>query len=281
MKYLKRFNEELKPQVYRSAARAILKSKLPPQTKPGELSKIIRSPDKPESVSDETWKRVTKLRSHSDEIERKQNLIKWKDNLQDYLLFGSSKLRIANPKNSKQLVGDFAFYISFDELSFEDNYQEQRDNEDGVIKMGIPLFVGIIPTSEDLIEQCDEVVPEPEFDNGFYWAMCVSIDFEIDGDNLTFTGIDIDNYDTGMTGDISFVDKPSARRFLQLLKNIFSKVDLNYPSGYTDETNFYKKLEQVILIRQGFSADYGFNLEQVSDFIQAQISSGLADKISE
>jgi hypothetical protein len=187
MKYLKRFNEELKPQVYRSAARAILKSKLPPQTKPGELSKIIRSPDKPESVSDETWKRVTKLRSHSDEIERKQNLIKWKDTLQDYLLFGTSKLKITNPENNEELVGDFALYINFDELAFEDSYEYERQNAGGKIKSSIPFFVGIIPTSEDLIEECEEIIPEPEFDNGFYWGMCVSIHFEIDGDNLTGT----------------------------------------------------------------------------------------------
>lgn len=280
MKYLKRFNEELKPQVYRSAARSILQSKLPP-TGPGELTKIIRSPEKPKSVSDDTWQRVTKLRSHADEMERKQELIKWKDTLQDYLLFGTSKLKITNPENNEELVGDFALYINFDELAFEDSYEYERQNADGKIKSSIPFFVGIIPTSEELIEECDEVIPEPEFDNGFYWGMCVAIHFEIDGDNLTFTGLDVDDYDSGMTGEVSFADKPSARKFLLLLKNMFSNPDLNYPSGYTDETNAYKKLEQVILIRQAFSTDYGFRLEQVADFIQAQIKSGLADKISE
>jgi hypothetical protein len=280
MKYLKRFNEELRPQVYRSAARGILQSKLSP-TGPGELTKIIRSPEKPKSVSDEAWQRVTKLRSHADEMEKKQQLIKWKDTLQDYLPFGTSKLKITNPENNEELVGDFALYINFDELAFEDSYEYERQNVDGKIKSSIPFFVGIIPTSEDLIEECEEVIPEPEFDNGFYWGMCVAIHFEIDGDNLTFTGLDVDDYDSGMTGEVSFADKPSARKFLLLLKNMFSNPGLNYPSGYSDETNAYKKLEQVILIRQSFSADYGFSLEQVADFIQAQIKSGLADKISE
>ena len=280
MKYLRKFNEELKPQAYRSAARGILKSKLPP-TGPGELTKIIRSPEKPKSVSDETWQRVTKLRSHADEMEKKQQLIKWKDTLQDYLLFGTSKLKITNPENNEELVGDFSLFIQFDELAFEDSYEYERQNADGKIKSSIPFFVGIIPTSEDLIEECEEVIPEPEFDNGFYWGMCVSISFEIDGDNLTLTGLDVDDYDSGMTGEVSFADKPSARKFLLLLKNMFSNPGLNYPSGYSDETNAYKKLEQVMLIRQAFSADYGFSLEQVADFIQAQIKSGLADKISE
>ena len=271
MKYLRRFNEELQPQVYRSAARSILKSKLPP-TGPGELTKILRGTEKPKSVSGDTWQRVTKLRSHADEMEKKQQLIKWKDTLQDYLLFGTSKLKITNPENNEELVGDFSLFIQFDELAFEDSYEYERQNADnqpissicgsGKIKSSIPFFVGIIPTSEDLIEECEEVIPEPEFDNGFYWGMCVAIHFEIDGDNLTLTDISVDNYDTGMTGDVSFADKPSARKFLLLLKNIFSNPSLNYPSGYTDETNFYKKLEQV------------------GDFIQAKIREGLADKIS-
>lgn len=278
MKYLKRFNEELEPQVYRSAAREILKSKIH-KTGPGELSKILRGTEKPKSVSGDTWQRVTKLRSHADEMEKKQQLIKWKDTLQDYLLFGTSKLKITNPENNKELVGDFALFIQFDELAFEDNYEYERGQDDK-FKSSIMFFVGIIPTSEELIDQCEEVIPEPEFGNGFYWGMGVSIDFEIDGDNVTFTGLDVDDYDSGMTGEVSFADKPSARKFLLLLKNIFSNPSLNYPSGYTDETNFYKKLEQVILIRQSFSADYGFSLEQVGDFIQAKIREGLADKIS-
>lgn len=278
MKYLRRFNEELKPQVYRSAAREILKSKIP-KTGPGDLTKILRGTEKPKSVSSDTWQRVTKLRSHADEMERKQELTKWRDILQDYLLFGKSKLKITNPENGKELVGDFALYINFDELAFEDNYEYERGQGDK-FKSSIPFFVGIIPTSEELINQCEEVIPEPEFDNGFYWGICVSIDFEIDGDNLTLTGLDVGDYDSGMTGEVSFADKPSARKFLLLLKNIFSNPSLNYPSGYTDETNSYKKLEQVILIRQGFSSDYGFSLEQVGDFIQAKIREGLADKIS-
>jgi hypothetical protein len=280
MKYLKRFNEELRPQVYRSAARGILKSKIP-QTGPGELTKILRGDEKPKTVSSDTWQRVSNLRSHADEMEKKQNLIKWRETLQDYLPFGTSKLKITNPENNKELVGDFSLFIQFDELAFEDSYEYERQNADGKIKSSIPFFVGIIPASEELINQCEEVIPEPEFDNGFYWGMCVAIHFEIDGDNVTFTGLDVDDYDSGMTGEVSFVDKPSARKFLLLLKNMFSNADLNYPSGYTDETNAYKKLEQVILIRQSFSADYGFSLEQVADFIQAQIKSGLADKISE
>ena len=97
--------------------------------------------------------------------------------------------------------------------------------------------------------------------------MCVSIHFEIDNDNLTFTGLDVDDYDSGMTGEVSFADKPSARKFLLLLKNMFSNPDLNYPSGYTDQTNFYKKLEEVVLARAGFSVDYGVDLSTFADYI--------------
>ena len=78
MKYLKRFNEELKPGTYFSAARKL--------TKLGDAG------------------RASKLKEWGEKIEIKDNLIKWKENLQTYSPFGIFKLNIVNPKNGKKLT---------------------------------------------------------------------------------------------------------------------------------------------------------------------------------
>jgi hypothetical protein len=241
MKYLKKFNEELKPGTYFSAAR--------------KLKKLGHTD------------RASELEDWGYNVESRENLVKWRDNLQDYSPFGLFKVKISG-KKGQQLVGDFALFIQFDELAFEDSYEYLRqENGDNIKGLSIPMFIGVVPTSEDLISKCEEVMPEPEFGNGFYWGMFASIGFDIVNGKLVFTNFGLDSYDTGMSGNVSFADRSSAGRFKMLLKNIFTNPDLNYPSGYTDQTNFYKKLEEVVLAGAGLSVDYGVDLSTFADYI--------------
>lgn len=242
MKYLKKFNEELKPTTYFSAAR--------------KLKKIGHSG------------RAEDLQKWGEKMQDKENLVKWKDTLQDYAPFGIFKINIENDETKKEVTGDFALFLQFDELAFEDNYEYEKSQDPNNIKdISILFFIGLIPTSEELKNECDQVVPEPEFDNGFYWGMCFSIEFEVVNGDLKIKGYNFDDYDSGMTGMVSFADRASAGKFKMLLKSIFSNPNLGYPSSYTDEPDMYKKMEQVILIRQSFSSDYGFELSQVAEFI--------------
>lgn len=241
MKYLKKFNEELRTGTYFSAAR--------------KLKKLGHTD------------RASELEDWGNKVESRENLVKWRDVLQDYSPFGLFKVKISG-KKGQQLVGDFALFIQFDELAFEDSYEYQRQGDvDNIKGLSIPMFIGLVPTSEDLITKCEEVMPEPEFGCGFYWGMFVSIGFDIVNGKLVFTNLGLDSYDTGMSGDVGFADRASAGRFKMLLKNIFSNPDLNYPSGYTDEQNSYRKLEQVILIQSSFSIDYGVDLSTFADYI--------------
>ena len=241
MKYLKKFNEELRTGTYFSAAR--------------KLKKLGHTD------------RASELEDWGNKVESRENLVKWRDVLQDYSPFGLFKIKISG-KKGQQLVGDFALFIQFDELAFEDSYEYERQQDaDNIKGLSIPMFIGLVPTSEDLITKCEEVMPEPEFGCGFYWGMFVSIGFDIVNGKLVFTNLGLDSYDTGMSGDVGFADRASAGRFKMLLKNIFSNPDLNYPSGYTDEQNSYRKLEQVILIQSSFSIDYGVDLSTFADYI--------------
>jgi hypothetical protein len=100
--------------------------------------------------------------------------------------------------------------------------------------------------------------------------MSCGIDFKVQNGQVILDKFTLEDYDENLSGNVSFADRSSANKFKNLLKSIFSNPELNYPSGYTDVDYMYQKLEQVILIRQGFSSDYGFELKQAADFINTQ-----------
>jgi hypothetical protein len=245
MKYLKRFNEELKPSTYSSAARKL--------TKLGHTD------------------RAAELKSWAQETERKEELIKWKQEIQTYSPFGIYKMNIVNPYSGEKFTADFALDISFDADSFGDNFEyEKRKDPNNINDVSLSFFVGLIPTSEDVLRKCEEVMPEPEFGNGMFWGMFCGVDFKVVKGKVVIEKFALDNYDENISGEISFANRSSANKFKTLLKNIFTSPELNYPSGYHDADSLYQKLEQVILVQQAFSSDYGFELKDFADFISAQ-----------
>jgi len=245
MKYLKRFNEELKPRTYMNAAKKL--------TDLGHTD------------------RANTLKDWANESEKREDMIKWKERLQEYSPFGIYKVNVANPESGEKFTGDFYLDINFDELAFEDNFEyEKQKDPNNISEVSIFFFVGLIPTSEEVLKKCEEVMPEPEFGNGMYWGMSCGLDFKVQSGEVIFEKFTLDDYDESLSGNVSFADRASAGKFKNLLKSIFSNPDLNYPSGYTDADSIYQKLEQVILIQQGFSSDYGFELKNVADFINTQ-----------
>ena len=242
MKYLKRFNEELNPRTYLSAAKKLT---------------AIGHTDRANALKD--W---------AGETEKREEMTKWKEQLQNYSPFGIYKMNVVNPETGEKLTADFALDVNFDELAFEDSFEfEKQKDPNNVSGVNIFFFIGLIPTSEELIKKCEEIMPEPEFGNGMFWGMCFGIDFKVQNGEVIFDKFNLDDYDDNLSGNVSFADRASAGKFKNLLKSIFTNPDLNYPSGYTDAASLYEKLEQVILIRQGFSSDYGFELKNVADFI--------------
>lgn len=242
MKYLKRFNEELKSSTYNSASRKL--------TKLGHTD------------------RAAELKNWAQETERREEMIKWKERLQAYSPFGIYKMNVVNPESGEKFTADFALDVNFDADSFADNFEyEKQKDPDNINDVSLSFFIGLIPTSEELIKKCEEVMPESEFGNGMFWAMFCGVDFKVENAQVVIEKFAIDNYDENLSGEISFADRASANKFKTLLKKIFTSPELNYPSGYTDANSLYEKLEQVILVQQGFSADYGFDLKSVADFI--------------
>lgn len=245
MKYLKRFNEELRPRTYLSAAK--------------KLTDIGHTD------------RANTLKDWAEQTERREEITKWKERLQEYSPFGTYKVNVVNPETEEKFTADFALDINFDELSFEDSFEWEKEKDpNNVSGVNIFFFIGLIPTSEEILKKCEEIMPEPEFGNGMYWGMSCGIDFKVQNGQVILDKFTLEDYDENLSGNVSFADRSSANKFKTLLKNIFSNPELNYPSGYTDVEYMYQKLEQVILIQQGFSSDYGFELKNVADFINTQ-----------
>jgi hypothetical protein len=250
MKYLKRFNEELKPRTYMNAAKKL--------TDLGHTD------------------RANTLKDWANESEKREDMIKWKERVQEYSAFGTYKVNIVNPDLinppfGEKYTGDFYLDINFDELAFEDNFEYEKEKDPNNINgVGIFFFIGLIPTSEEVLKKCEEVMPDAEFGNGMFWGMSCGIDFKVENGQVILEKFTLEDYDENLSGNVSFADRASAGKFKNLLKSIFSNPDLNYPSGYTDADSIYQKLEQVILIQQGFSSDYGFELKNVADFINTQ-----------
>jgi hypothetical protein len=234
MKYLKKFNEELKTQTYMSAAR--------------KLDKMGHTD------------RAADLKSWANKMESDENFTKWKEKLNEFSKFGTFKMNVVNPESGEKLVGDFAIDIHFDEMSFEDSAGDYEGS--------FGFFMGIIPTSEELLSKCEEIMPDPELGNGFYWASIFSIDYQIDRNKeVKLTKWNLFNYDENLSGEVSFADRQSAQKFKNLLKRCITDREFDYPSGYNNARNMQEVMERSILVSQSFSSDYGFELESIAEYI--------------
>lgn len=244
MKYLKRFNEELKSDVYRRASRKLAKKGM--------------------------QKRANTLSEWGDVVANKESLEKWKRNVEEYKKFGTFKIQISDKDGKILIVDDFYIELVFDGLGFADNYecakQGSEDKDNFKVTYSFPFQYSIIPTSEDQIAKLEEVLPEPEFSNGSYWAGFFGFDFDVVNGRVEFTKTHNDDYDNSLTGVCKFSDRLSAVRLRNLLKSILMN-EVKYPSAMTHISDMYEYLESVILAEVGMSGDYGFELKYLADFI--------------
>jgi hypothetical protein len=168
MKYLKRFNEELRPRTYLSAAKKLTD---------------IGHADRAKTLKD--W---------AGETEKRDEMIKWKEQLKNYSPFGTYKVNIVNPESGEKFTGDFALDVNFDELAFEDNFEYEKEKDpNNVNSVSIFFFVGLIPTSEEVIRKCEEIMPESEFGNGMFWGMSCGIDFKVQSGEVILEKFDLDD----------------------------------------------------------------------------------------
>jgi hypothetical protein len=244
MKYLKKFNEELNPQTYRRAAAKLLKQ------------------------SSFNKERADELRDWADKREVVQNTEKWEKMKTETSKFGTYNLSIENNADGEDFVGRFHPYITFERDGFIDDYESSKE-QGGDFDMGLYLFLGSVPADQETLDKCMEIMPDPDFGNGFFWTNNIGIQFYFESGSVKINDIKIDEYDDSLTGSVSIPDRKSAQILKNLLVKMFSEPSLGYPSGYNDFDSFYEMFEAKILAEAGLSSDFGFSMEAIADFLKA------------
>lgn len=244
MKYLKKFNEELRPQTYRSAAAKLLK----------------QSPFNKE--------RADNLRDWADKREMVEDSVKWGKMMQECSKFGTYNLQIGNNADGVDFVGKFHPYITFERDGFLEDYEYNKEQV-ADFDMPLSLFLGSIPADQETLEKCMETMPDPEFNNGFFWTNTISIQLYFESGSVKINDVKIDEYDDSLTGSVSIIDRKSAQALKTLLVKMFSEPNLGYPSGYNDFDSFYEMFEAKVLAEAGLSSDFGFSMEAIADFLKA------------
>ncbi len=247
MKYLKKFNEELKSQTYKSAAR--------------KLNKIVKEkPVLAKAIGAE--KRAKDLEEHAKNIEKTEEIKKWKENIDIFSKYGEFNIELSRKGvNIPSKVYPLYLYLQTDiEMLIDSWDEEDTDNRD--ISFG--FAGGLIPKN---IEDCKEIEMNysSDFYNGFFWGFWLYVDYKVENSEVSFKGIRLYDYDS--VPNIQIADRKTAVSLKKLLVNCFEET-YEYPSGYNDITNMYDKINQSAIQELEISATYGIDMGRIKEDIK-------------
>lgn len=220
MKHIRKFNEELEFKTYNNAAYKLKK-----------MGHVDRSNALVDWANKKEWIRIKEI----------------------YSKFGEFKMNLEGDNIS--LTDDFYLVIEFDSCGFEDSIDALEEGEE----IYLSFFVGIVPLNEKSIEKIEEIIPDGDMDNGFYWTNFAFFTIKKEDCKIKIINFDIDNY---YQADVSFANRASANNFKNIIIKLFSDPNFNYVH------NNYKFLESEILIKNGLSSDYGFELEDIAKYMK-------------
>ncbi len=235
MKYLKKFNEELNSQTYLRASYKLKNF--------GNKSSLDRA---------------DKLKDWAIQTERKEYMVKWKENVEKLREFGIIKGIVKGEQIS------FYYDFTFDSFIFDDTFQSEKEYNPENISASIPLILWLIPTTEEDVEKCLESISDDYFSNGKLQAFYISFRFSVVNDKVEFTDFSFypeEEVLVSMTSN-------AASKILLMLSKLFSDKNLNYPSSHSGYDSEYEHMNATICIENGMSVDYGFELNDVSDYIK-------------
>jgi hypothetical protein len=245
MKYLKKFNEELRSQTYKNAARKlkqILKEK-------PTLGKAIGAEE-----------RSNKLELYSKEVQEKQDIEAWKKEIQEFSKYGEFNIEMST-KSIKPKV--YSFYLDLaTEIDMMIDSWDDEDPDNRELTFG--FCAGLIPKT---IEDREEIKMNfnSDFWNGHTWGFWIYPTYTILNSEVTFKGLTIYNYDSSPNHQIA--DRKTAVALKRLLVNIFDPI-FDYPSGHKDITNMYDKIERDVIQGLEISATYGIDMGRIQEDIK-------------
>ena len=248
MKYLKKFNEELRSQVYKNAARK-LKQIL--KEKPA-LGKAIGAEE-----------RANKLELYSKDVQEKKDIENWKKEVEEFSKYGEFNIEMSIPGTKSIKPKVYSFYLDI-VTEIEQMIDSWDDEDPDNRELTFGFCVGLIPKT---IEDREEIKMNfnSEFWNGHTWGLWIYPTYKVLNSEVTFKGLTIYDYDSSPNHQIA--DRKTAVALKRLLVNIFDPT-FDYPSGYKDITNMYDKIEQSAIQGLEISATYGIDMGRIQEDIQ-------------
>jgi hypothetical protein len=245
MKYLKRFNEELNSQTYLRASYRRKKS-----------AEGLTGRNKENAL-----KSAKELHDWAGKAELRESLEKWQDNVEKYAKYGKITGYV------KDETINFYYNITFDSLAFSDTFDYEKEQSPNKFGVSIPLMMWLIPVTKEEVDRClenmDDIATD-YFHNGEFQAFYLSIDLDIVNDEVKFKDFNI-----YPEGDVGIELTPNAGfKVKEMLIKLFSDKSLNYPSSVTTYDTEYEHIEGTMCIECGLSVDYGFELNDVVEYLK-------------
>jgi hypothetical protein len=249
MKYLNRYNEELKSSTYKSAA--------------DKFTKLGHT------------KRAAQLMQHHEKSLLREEIETWKKQVETYSKYGTIKVVIENKSlgtNSEEEFY-FCFYPWLDSYRAETAKLVRGDQgDDWEIYTDIYLEMWLIPKTEEQLYRVKEEL-EPEHFTGLgFQTNTLRIDlklepnnFDINEHNFYYNDGEFPSYIT-----IKIADRPSAGRVKILLKKFFSDSSIEYPvpDWFSEKyKTMYRTLSSIILAEPGVSSECGLSMHDFADYI--------------
>jgi hypothetical protein len=248
MKYLKKFNEELKAQTYKSAAR--------------KLKKILK--EKPvlgKAIGAE--ERANKLELYSKDVQERQDIEAWKKEIEQFSKYGEFNIEMSRPGAPSIKPKVYSFYLDI-VTEIEQMIDSWDDEDPDNRELTFGFCAGLIPKT---IEDREEIKMNfnSDFWNGHTWGFWIYPTYKVLNSEVTFKGLTIYDYDS--SPDHQIADRKTAVALKRLLVNIFDPT-FDYPSGYKDITNMYDKIERDVIQGLEISATYGIDMGRIQEDIK-------------
>jgi hypothetical protein len=250
MKYLKKFNEELRPYKYKNVAR--------------KLKQILK--DKPAlGKAIDAEGRANKLELHAKNMEDREHITLWEKYKRDFSKYGEFNIELSRPGAPSIFPKVYSFYIIvIPEVDMIIDGWDDWDSDNRDIDM--TFCIGLIPKNIEDIEDIKKNY-NGDFYNGFFLALWVTPRYKVVNSEVSFDSIVIDDYDSSPKHQIA--DRKTAVSLKRLLVNIFTPT-FEYPSGYKDIPNIYDKIEQSVIQGLEISVNYGIDMERLREDIKNQ-----------
>jgi hypothetical protein len=222
--------------------------------------RIRRSEGSYRDVEQYTRFLADELDKHSKNVELVDQMAKWEKKVQEMSKFGEFEITLSN-QDENEFTGTFYLEVvpTLEDLSefWHDYEPENRD-------IVFPFGVGLIPKNREDIQVIRDLF-DLDFYNSFFWGFWINVKYKVENSSLKFEGISMYSYEPELFDVI--INRKSANSLKRLIVSLFDP-STPYPSGYTDITDFYEKVEVEIIQGLETSADYGLDMERIKNDLQ-------------